>query len=179
MGEIKSTLDLVLEKTSHLTLSEEEKRQQKEKEARGRLTGLLQRYVEGVLDIAKMGEELDRLVQPGDGLDESTVRGEIARRVALGTENGPWLALLQARYRFDPTGVRSVESEFRNAIEAAAGSRKEEIGKELQQHHRISGSAVVPNLDADPVWKNTLQSIAAGLDDTLSAALEKLDKPVD
>ena len=142
MGEIKSTLDLVLEKTSHLTLSEEEKQEQKQKDARSRLAGLLQRYQDGKMDVHKTAEELDRLLQAENGPDEPLVRDQIMERIELGRNNEPWLALLQVRYRIELAGVQSVEEDFRQATEAAAARRKEEIRKELQQLRRISGSAV-------------------------------------
>ena len=44
MGEIKSTLDLVMDKTRHLTLSDEEKQEQKEKEFRKKLKGPAQKF---------------------------------------------------------------------------------------------------------------------------------------
>ena len=43
MGEIKSTLDLVLEKTKNLTLSSEEKEEQKQKEIEKRIKGMMQK----------------------------------------------------------------------------------------------------------------------------------------
>ena len=49
MGEIKSTLDLVLEKTKNLTLSSEEKAEQKQKEIENRIKGMMQKYQDGVL----------------------------------------------------------------------------------------------------------------------------------
>ena len=61
MGEIKSTLDLVMEKTRHLTLSNEEKQQQKFEEARKRINGLLQKYQEHILDIDQIKQELNAL----------------------------------------------------------------------------------------------------------------------
>ncbi len=44
MGEIKSTLDLVMDKTRHLTLSDEEKQEQKEKEFKKNLKGPTQKF---------------------------------------------------------------------------------------------------------------------------------------
>ena len=49
MGEIKSTLDLVMEKTRHLTLSREEKEEQKRVEVNKRLKGLVQKYQDNLL----------------------------------------------------------------------------------------------------------------------------------
>jgi hypothetical protein len=44
MAEIKSTLDLVMEKTKNLNLSNAEKQDQKNKEMESRLRGLVQKY---------------------------------------------------------------------------------------------------------------------------------------
>ncbi|KPJ78735.1 MAG: hypothetical protein AMJ54_02060 [Deltaproteobacteria bacterium SG8_13] len=176
MGEIKSTLDLVLEKTRHLTLSEEEKHQQKHKDARNRLAGLLQRYQDGKLDVRKMGEELDRLVQADSGPDESMVRDEIMGRIELGSENGQWLALLQTRYRCDISAVQSVEEDFRHTAEAAAERRKEQIKTQFEQVRRISGSAVVPNLNADRSWIAEQQSMMADFSRRLEAELGEMKK---
>ena len=60
MGEIKSTLDLVMEKTRHLTLSQEEKEEQKHIEVDKRLKGLLQKYQDNLLKKEQLEKELDR-----------------------------------------------------------------------------------------------------------------------
>ena len=44
MAEIKSTLDLVMEKTRNLTLSSEEKQAQKQIEIGNRIKGLVQKF---------------------------------------------------------------------------------------------------------------------------------------
>ena len=176
MGEIKSTLDLVLEKTRHLTLSEEEKQQHKRKETRNLLTGLLQRYQDSILNIQRLGEELDRLVQTGNGPDEAWVRSEIMGRIELGGENKPWLELLQTRYRIDTAEVETIEGDYHRAVEAAAGKRKDEIKKELQRTRRISGSAVVPNIDVNGAWIEKHQSISADFHLRLGAKLDEWRK---
>jgi hypothetical protein len=61
MSEIKSTLDLVMEKTRHLTMSQEEKEAQKRIEANRRLQGLLQKYQDNLLKKENLKKELDSL----------------------------------------------------------------------------------------------------------------------
>ncbi|MBW2432576.1 MAG: hypothetical protein JRF36_03165, partial [Deltaproteobacteria bacterium] len=51
MGEIKSTLDLVMEKTRNLNLSDEEKQDQKNKEIESRLNGLLQKFEDQIITL--------------------------------------------------------------------------------------------------------------------------------
>ena len=66
MGEIKSTLDLVMEKTRHLTFSREEKDSQKKDEVHKRLKGLVQKYQENLLRKDRLEKELDSLKKTYD-----------------------------------------------------------------------------------------------------------------
>jgi len=58
MGEIKSTLDLVMEKTRHLTLSAEEKIDREKEEAKKGLNGFLQKYKDNVINLEELTKEL-------------------------------------------------------------------------------------------------------------------------
>jgi len=66
MGEIKSTLDLVMEKTRHLTLSPEEKDAQTKVEVHKRLKGLVQKYQDNLLRKDGLEKELDILKKTYD-----------------------------------------------------------------------------------------------------------------
>ena len=61
MGEIKSTLDLVMEKTKHLSLSDEEKQNQKNSEIEKRVNGLLQKCRDQILSTDELQKEYARL----------------------------------------------------------------------------------------------------------------------
>ena len=58
MGEIKSTLDLVLEKTRHLSQTSEEKQAQTLKNTEDRIKG----YASAIFEIARGEAELERIV---------------------------------------------------------------------------------------------------------------------
>ena len=57
MAEIKSTLDLVMEKTKNLSLSDEERQGQKNKEIESRICGLLQKFNDQALNIDNLRSE--------------------------------------------------------------------------------------------------------------------------
>ena len=54
MGEIKSTLDIIMEKTKGLTMTEEEKTAFKSKEMEGKVKGALQKFLDGILDVERL-----------------------------------------------------------------------------------------------------------------------------
>jgi len=61
MGEIKSTLDLVLEKTKHLSQSSAEKQAQVRKDIEMRINGLLKKYQDGVVSKAQLQRDYEAL----------------------------------------------------------------------------------------------------------------------
>ena len=61
MGEIKSTLDLVLEKTKHLTQSSVEKQAQIRKDVEIRIKGILQKYQDGVVSKEQLQRDYEAL----------------------------------------------------------------------------------------------------------------------
>ena len=94
MSEIKSTVDIVLEKTKHLTLSEDEKRAQKKKEARQNLAGLLQKYQDEVLDIHQLKDNLNKLREFSDFIDTHALVSEILNRIELDKDNRSFMVIL-------------------------------------------------------------------------------------
>ena len=64
MAEIKSTLDLVLERTKNLTLTEEEKKSLQRKELEGKIRGWGQKYLDGLMRLSAVNEAVSA---PFDG----------------------------------------------------------------------------------------------------------------
>jgi len=176
VGEIKSTLDIVLEKTKHLSLSEDEKRDQEREAAVKKLNGILQKYQDAKLDRSQAMQELDRLKSTHAVLDDRTVCGAILQRIQLGRDNQRCLALVRDCYPLDIARLQSVLKDYDNALQAAAGRRSENIKKNLRQNHFISGSAVMPNLNADRKWAAEQEALRSKYLHLLQRELEDLAK---
>ena len=58
MGEIKSTLEIIMEKTKDLTLTEEEKKEFKQKDMAGKIKGIIQKFLDGTLDLNRFKTEI-------------------------------------------------------------------------------------------------------------------------
>jgi hypothetical protein len=159
VSEIKSTLDIVLEKTKHLALSEDEKRAQKEKEARQNLAGLLQKYQDDVLDIDQLKDKLNELKKLYDFIDTQTLVGEILNRIELDIENTPFMVILGHICQVDSKGLRAVLSEYQKTVSIRRDQRSDQIIEKLSHDYLISGSAVLPNLAVDDEWAADLQTI--------------------
>ena len=61
MAEIKSTLELVMQRTSHLSMSEEDKRKQAAKEFKEAVNRLARKYLDGQIDLDRFRAEFSRL----------------------------------------------------------------------------------------------------------------------
>lgn len=163
MGEIKSTLDLVMEKTKNLNLSDAEKQDQKNKEIESRLNGLLQKFQDQIITLEQFKAEYHSLHKTHnitEGQHKHLCKA-ICARIQLGKDNQVLLGLLSqfADTRID--GISSVLQDFDETIQKAAAAQDQIAKDRLTGEHFISGSAVVPHLESDPGWRKTVAEIRA------------------
>ena len=151
MGEIKSTLDLVMEKTRHLTLSPEEKQKQDLSEAKKAIKSLLQRYQDDLLSFEQLKDKLLRL-QETSFIDAAWMRNIVLDRIDPDQGNTIWLNLLDKYFGFNITRLVSVLQEYRSALNQAEEKWCNKVKETLETDHNIKGTAVVPNPESDPLW---------------------------
>ncbi len=163
MGEIKSTLDLVMEKTKNLNLSNEEKQVQKNKEIESRLRGLVQKYQDEIISLEQFKAEY-KVLHEGyrlTGTHHERLLNVLCARIELGKDNQVLLDLLFQFADSNIEGISSVLQDYDTAIQSA-GETQSQIAKDnLAGAHSISGSAVVPNLESDPAWRIKVKKIRA------------------
>jgi hypothetical protein len=160
MGEIKSTLDLVMEKTKNLNLSDEEREQQKNKEIKDRLRGLMQKFQDSILSTDNFRSDYRRLQKEYGLTDNRHLIDEICSQIQPAKDNQALFDLLTEFKVSDFEGLKSVLQEFQAALATAAGQRREILKDRLAKKHFISGSAVVPNLENDAEWRTATDKLA-------------------
>jgi hypothetical protein len=167
MGEIKSTLDLVMEKTRHLTLSQEEKEEQKHIEVNKMLKGLLQKYQDNLLKKEHLEKELDSLRKAYDLKVDKMLSQMLLDSLNLGHKNESLLELLNEICGLDISGLETLLHDFRDAVGFASEKRIKEVKADLAENRFISGSAVVPNLETDNELILTVMEIKDKFDQIL------------
>jgi RNA polymerase-interacting CarD/CdnL/TRCF family regulator len=80
-------------------------------------------------------------------------------RIELGKDNEELLGLLSQFADSDIEGITSVLQEFDTAIQTAAAAQAQIAKDKLASEHFISGSAVLPNLESDPAWRQMAEEI--------------------
>ncbi|MGD9180525.1 MAG: hypothetical protein PVG15_03575 [Desulfobacterales bacterium] len=174
MGKIKSTLDLVMEKTKNLNLSDEERQGQKNKEIESRIRGLLQKFKDQALKFDNLRSEYQKLQKDYDLSANAPLIKEICRQIELGKDNHAWLELLVQFKVADIEGITSVLHEFDDVINAAARERSKLLKEKIAEAHFISGPAVVPNLEGDEAWQEQAGKIRAKFEPLLNQAKTKI-----
>ncbi len=179
MAEIKSTLDLVMEKTKHLKLSPEEKLEMQLQD----LLKKVPRYVELVLDGALTPEQL---------LDESNTappeiakqfRGEIARQLSrtldLSEKTDPLIPALEilaeTAWSDFLAEVKRCRPEYRKARDDSQVQAQTRILANLAAAG-IRGSAVVAKLERDESWAAEDRKLRQPCKERLAALREALNR---
>lgn len=157
MGEIKSTLDIVMEKTKHLSLSEEERDAQKKEDIRKTVKGLIQKYKDRILDAKQLEDEWNDLEKENQLSDRQILVNEIIDQLHLKADNSLLMTSLKDICGQDTRSLESLLDDYVNKKTEVIQTRRKTIRKEIAKRYHISGSAVVPNLETDSDWADAMK----------------------
>ncbi len=177
MGEIKSTLDLVMEKTKHLTLSDEEKVLQRHAEVEKKIYGLVQKYQDSFIAKTFVEKEMEVFRKIYDANVDDILRQTLLKGLKLGRKNEPLLELLRDICGVDISGFERLFQDFLDQVKRAAKDRAKTIKEDLRKKQSISGNAVIPNLEADDEWLSALNETMVKFDKILNQKKGRLDLP--
>jgi len=158
LGEIKSTIDLVLEKTRNLTLSREEKLGLAREELDKKLRGLLNRYLDNLLPLSRLKEEVEIIDSKEHGLSYELLKKHLLAHFDLETDNSLVFSALNEISGFDIAPLTILQKEYQAEKQEATRTFNERTLSALEEKG-ISGSAVVANLDQDPDWDQYLKDL--------------------
>ena len=158
MGEIKSTLEIIMEKTKDMTMSEDEKKEFKQREIKGKIGGLIQKYIDGIIDLDKFKIEITALDKEKQDMITQAVMDESISRIRLGVDNGSVLKILEVTDSIDAAPVKKLIADFSQELENKRIESEKGMMESLREKG-ISGSAVIPNPEADPEWINYLSEM--------------------
>ncbi len=153
MGEIKSTLDLIMEKTKGLTMSSEEKEEIKRQEWLKKVRGWIQKFQDDLVDLGKIKGELLNRDHPPDWT--ILLKKELIDGLDPDGRNQKRLQLINELLNISSEPFQKVLEVYHQQVNQ---SRAEQSGllKNQLSAQGVSGSAVIPNLDPDPSWRRFL-----------------------
>lgn len=169
MGEIKSTLEIIMEKTKDMTLTEDEKRELKHREIQGKVGGIIQKLMDGITDIEECKMEVAALAKDKQELIMQVVMDEAVPRITLGEDNTTIMKVFEVTDGIDASVIRECLDKTNQEIAEKRRKQEKEMGIRLRERG-VSGSAVIPNPDADPDWIDYVKAKESQLKDEIGSA---------
>ena len=159
MAEIKSTLDLVMERTKHMQLSDEERQAQRSKEADAKIRGLLQKMVDQAVRLEHFAKDYQR-VKSDYALDsDAKLIAACAGQLRIAAENRVILDVLESVAGVERGGVETILDRFQNRYHELCAHVSQRQSEILADQYLISGTAVVANPHRDDRWPRDLEAL--------------------
>ncbi len=175
MGEIKSTLELALEKTKKFAISEKEREEMKQKEVVQKATGLFHRYLEGHLPLNDILKQIERMEKK----TATTVKEYLLSQWidALSLDDGEE-RILEGIESLERRNIDEVKQEFFSLVsqyqeeKERAKEKMKARWEEILRKDGIYGTAVEPNPKEDELWRKENEE----LDQSYKIRLEQIKK---
>ena len=153
MAEIKSTIDLIMERTTNLSSSPEERESWHRQEREKHIRGLLQRLLDYSLTLDDVKDELEKEKMSGRAAEAlGILKPALAEHVDPDSDNERLFRIVNelagTPEKLLQETLRSCQAEF---FARKTGVMERQRG-ELKSLG-ITGSSVEPNPEADPQWK--------------------------
>ncbi len=162
MGEIKSTVELAMERTKHFAISEKEKEEMKQREVLQKATSLFHRYRGGHVSLNEILKEVERMERKtavtvkeyllSHWIDALSLDDD-NERILKGVESLKEESIAEAKQRF-----HHLLSQYHREKEKIKEKTRVQLIEALKKGG-IYGSAVEPNLDGSELWKQENKSL--------------------
>jgi len=162
MGEIKSTVELAMERTKHFAISEKEKEEMKQREVLQKATSLFHRYRGGHLSLNEILKEVERMERKTAVTVKEYLLSHWIDALSLDDDNE---RILKGVESLKEKSIAEVKQRFHHLLSQYQSERekvKEKVGVQLVEALKkdgIYGSAVEPKLEGSEPWKKENESL--------------------
>ncbi len=156
MGEIKSTLELAMERTEKVTISEKEKEEIKQKEVLQKATSLFHRYREGRLSLNEILKQIERMEKKTATTVKELLLSQWIDALSLDDDDE---RILKGIETLKQRSIDKVKQKFYHLLSQYQGEKtklKEKVRVRFVEALRrdgIYGSAVEPKFEGGELWK--------------------------
>ncbi len=151
MGEIKSTLDIIMEKTQNLTLTEEEKKDLRRMELAEKVKGWVLQYIDNRINQEIFKAELKKEGENDGAMLQELLKIELVESLRMDDGNEKVLDLMKDILNMNKDPFVNIIRDFQREVSVEKSKRLGKIKKMLTERS-IFGSAVIPNLTLDESW---------------------------
>ena len=177
MGEMKSTWDIVLEKTKTVEITSKDREQIKRAELDAKIHAILNRYMDSQGNREYLKDELERLREEEREVVKRELLLQLMDSIDLAKDNGTAIAGIETLKEEKAEKVlrklRLLTSEYGASREKKA-REIEEVLRQTLAAMGISGSAVEPSLEVKKEWIEAMEGLERDYGKRLDLLKEEL-----
>jgi hypothetical protein len=162
MGEIKSTLELAMERTKKFAISEREKEEIKHREVLQKATRFFHRYQEGLLTLYEIQREIDRMEEKAAKTVKEALLSRWIDALSLNEENERLFKGIEWLKEREPQELKQKFFRLLSQYQKEKEKVKEEVRIQLTEVLRkdgIYGNAVEPKIEGGELWKKEQEKL--------------------
>jgi len=162
MGEIKSTLELAMERTKKFAISEKEKEEFKQKEVLQKATSLFHRYRERDLSLNEILKQIERMDKKTATTVKELLLSQWINALSLGDDDERILKGIELSKQ---RSIDEVKQKFHSLLSQYQGEKekvKEKVKVQFTEAMRrdgIYGSAVDLKIEGSEIWKKEKEKL--------------------
>lgn len=156
MAEIKSTLELAMERTKKIGISEKERNEIKQKEIGQKVSALSIRYMEGHLSLSEILREMERMDEKTQTIAKDAFLSQWIGALSLKDEDERLLTGIESLKHRSADQLKEKHHQLLSRYRREKEKVKEKVRAQLTEalkREGIYGSAVEFNIEASPLWK--------------------------
>jgi hypothetical protein len=177
MAEIKSTLELAMERTKKIAISEKEREEIKRKRIEQKVNGLSKRYVEGHFPFNEILREMERMDEKTQAKVREILLSQWIDALSLSDEDERLLKGIESLKHRSLEELKQTHYRLISQYQKEKDRLKEEARTqwiETLRKNGIYGNAVEPNIEVSPLWKKEEKTLDQRYGEKLEELKEQL-----
>jgi hypothetical protein len=156
MAEIKSTLELAMERTKKIGISEKERKEIKQKEIGQKVNALSHRYIQGHLSLNEILTEMEKMDEKTQTIAKEALISQWIDGLSWKDEDERLLKGIESLKHRSADQLKEKHHQWLAQYRREKEKVKEKVRAQLTEalkREGIHGSAVELNTEASPLWK--------------------------
>ena len=177
MGEIKSTLELAMERSKKFALSDQEKKELKDKEILLKASSLYHRYRDGHSSLSEVLKELDKMDQQTAKTVKESLLSQWIDALTFNEDHERLFKGIEALKGQSLDEIRMTFQRLLSKYQEESQRLKEKLSVQLEKALKkkgIYGSAVEPNFEKSDLWGEGTERLTHSYREELERIKEEL-----
>ncbi|HEY3277034.1 MAG TPA: hypothetical protein VGJ94_10465 [Syntrophorhabdaceae bacterium] len=180
MAEIKSAIELAMERTRNLVMDEEEKKESRKKEIENRLRATLRRYLEGMTDEERALKEVDE-IDAESGLKRGLLFGLLLEELDITKEIDRLISLIDRAAGRLPGSLMEELGEIRDRFTLEMAKKEQDVRVKVMDRLAemgVSGDGIEPNVETWEEWTHARQETGRMFEAQVNAWKERVIRAI-